>query len=335
MLKIFLVLNAFLMSHQVLAWGDLAHEAVGEIAERNLTPKAKAFVVSILGVETLAYASIFPDIVRPDKRFLGYNPYHFLAVPYGKRYEGLSEEEKVDKDANVIIQKAKDVFTNPAYSQAQKSLMLKYLIHVVGDVHQPLHVGNGDDIGANLCYVFVYNKSKLEKVNLHYVWDILLVEEIKRNFLKEHKNIKHFTYSDFVGLILSENKGATALNYQSVSQEPIMTWYQESQQLHSRVYPDKKETAPNQRSYCKKFDEKTKQVINGNYDESKLPILNQKYINESLKIIKKQILKGGYHLAALLNKIATSSTIDENDDRYNVEKILKSMEFGKKDIPIQ
>src|SRR4051812_2098917 len=70
------------------AWGDLGHQAIAEIAERRLDADGRALVFSIVGADPLAYAAIFPDVVRSDGRYMdygtGFADYHFFEIPPGK-----------------------------------------------------------------------------------------------------------------------------------------------------------------------------------------------------------------------------------------------------------
>src|SRR6185437_16951518 len=149
--KLVVIALALVLSNLAFAWGDLGHQAVGEIAERNLTPEAKKMVQSILGVEPMAVAATFPDKVRSDPRFKDFTPYHFLEIPDGYDYENMPASERAEKDAHTIISQVPALLKDPKVSRDRKMTLLRYLIHVVGDVHQPLHVGNARDMGANLC----------------------------------------------------------------------------------------------------------------------------------------------------------------------------------------
>src|SRR5437660_477849 len=79
-----LVVLAILAPVRGWAWGNLGHQAVADVAERNLSKKAQQLVFEILGAEPLAIAAIFPDEVRAVPAFKDFANYHFLEIPEGK-----------------------------------------------------------------------------------------------------------------------------------------------------------------------------------------------------------------------------------------------------------
>jgi hypothetical protein len=160
-------------------WGDLGHEVVGAIAEGALKPATHNFVRGILGVEPLAVAATWPDHARGDSRFgqkatspdsEDNNPhnfanYHFCEIPNGFSYTSKPMREK--KDCYGAITGATQLLIDKShqYTRAEKMIALRYLVHIIGDVHQPLHVGNGHDLGANLCQILLWDDlSKPPKV---------------------------------------------------------------------------------------------------------------------------------------------------------------------------
>src|SRR5687768_4583082 len=83
----FLISVVFLLDACLaFAWGDLGHQTVAEIAEKNLTARARQGIVNILGPEALALAAIWPDQVRDDRQYDPFKDYHFVEIPAGKDY---------------------------------------------------------------------------------------------------------------------------------------------------------------------------------------------------------------------------------------------------------
>jgi hypothetical protein len=320
------------------SWGDIGHETTAEIAERQLTPKAKAFVRSILGVEPLAVSATFPDKVRSDHRFDGFAPYHFIEIPPGLTYLKIPEAARADRDSNVIITEAPVVLKSSTYTREQKMLMLKYLIHVVGDVHQPLHVGNGVDMGANLCDVnWPDAKGGVEKINLHSVWDDKIISLIGMTFQSAEvaKGLKKpwYGYVELTKIVLDNQQkfaddGKNPVDYATITASTPTDWYEQSHALHSAVYPDAV-TDPKSRVYCKAVDPQTHKVINGAYDASKIPTLTADYIAKSILLTELQLLRGGYRLASMLNAIAETQTVDTSQTD---EGILASVMFTSQQI---
>ena len=308
------ILSVLTISNSAWSWGDLGHSAVGEIAERNLTKKGKEFVQSILGIEPLALAATWPDHVRDDARFKAFTPYHFWDMPAGfSSFTQLSEAtQREEKDAHTIIGQAHKLLVGSKLSKKQKMILMLYFVHVVGDVHQPLHLGNPIDQGGNLCSVKL--KGETKTMNLHSFWDTYIVESSKLTWGKTG----YFTYNDLVGMIL---KDIPAPN--EITGTPI-EWYDETRKLLSVVYPDgKTPLAPEEREYCRRIDPTTRMRVDGKYDESKIKPLDDEYIAMALPIVKKQILLGGLRLASMLNKMGEQyKAHDYMDEKKIIDGVL-------------
>ncbi|MDZ4661381.1 MAG: S1/P1 nuclease [Pseudomonadota bacterium] len=322
------------LSHvsRALAWGDIGHGAVGFIAEKNLTSKGRALVHQIIGIESLAIAAMWPDQSRSDERFKAFAPFHFFEIPPQFTFSTLPESDRAISDAHTIINQVPSMLIDAKLSREQKMILFRYLVHVVGDVHQPLHIGNGIDRGANLCSVNWTNPSTglVESTNLHTAWDEKLIENIAQESKATNPSapgIKRlFGYKEFADLILAETKNQKGEgDFASISRAPVPNWYDESRNLHSEVYPDvKPSTKPEERSYCKVVDKKTQKVTNGKFDPDKIPTLDSVYIQKSIPTLKKRVLYAGYRLAGLINKISEGSiqiNRSINDDMKDLETI--------------
>lgn len=294
-MKFFLLILAMFITQNLWAWGDMGHSIVGEIAERNLTKKAKAFVQSILGVEPLAVAATWPDRVRDDNRFKAFSEYHFWEDDSGLSYADIPMSKRSDRDAHTIVSQAYRILLGSKLNKNQKMIYLRYFIHILGDVHQPMHLGNPSDLGGNLCSVRF--KDMKDPVKLHAVWDSMIIEKIPR---KDGKKGSMY-YPELTELILNDISAPNEITGTPVE------WYDETRKLLSVAYPDKQPTAPEDRAYCKRHDPETDKIVNGKYDESKIPTLDDEYIAAAIPVIKKQLLLGGLRLAHLLNKIGEDS----------------------------
>jgi hypothetical protein len=334
--SLFFLLGMALAS-QAFAWGDLGHSAVGYIAEKNLTPEGQKFIYSILGAEPMAVSAIWPDHVRDDNRFAGFAPYHFFEIPNGMNYGTLPLERRAAKSADTIIDKGPElVLINKSARSLnipQKQIIMRYLIHVVGDVHQPLHVGNGLDLGANLCTVKFPDAEtgKLSKTNLHGVWDDSIISHIQKDLVdranQAKKPIKYFTYRNLAEAIIEESKTNGLLNEskQLIEKTSKPDWYTESQALHSEVYFNP-ELAPGDRTYCKVINLATGKIEDGKFDADKIPEVSNDYIAKAIPIIKRRILLGGLRLAKEINRLAKM----RGDGAWSAEK---EAEFFSKVMP--
>ncbi len=158
----------------VLAWGKTGHRVIGEIATRLVHRRTRAAIRGILGVEGNAEASTWPDFERsnPDafwQKEAG--PYHYVTVPVGKTYVDVGAPP--EGDAVTALTKFAATVRDPAATREAKALALRFIIHIVGDLHMPLHAGNGSDKGGNDVKV-IFNR---EPTNLHAVWDAGLIDQ--------------------------------------------------------------------------------------------------------------------------------------------------------------
>jgi hypothetical protein len=317
MKKNILWLSLFSFSVSSFGWGDIGHAAIGYIAEQNLSLQGKKFVYDILGGEPLGLSAIFPDKVRDDARFNDFSPYHFFEIPYGFSYETLPHDRKAVKSADTILTQGPGLILSKHHkkrlSLTQKQTMLRYFVHILGDVHQPLHIGNGLDMGANLCSVWVPNKvtGKTTKINLHAVWDETLIEQMKEEIIKKAqeagKPIKYFSYRHFGDALIAEAKENQTLEAikNQVGQTTLSNWYAESRSFHQDVYPDKiPGTLPKDRTFCRVVNPETGQVEDGKFDEASIPTLTDDYLNKSYPLIKKQILLASFRLLNEIEKMA-------------------------------
>ena len=158
---------------QALGWGSTAHRAAAGIAERYLSPEARLAIEDILERETLAEASTWPDFMRsaPSEFWQRTaNPWHYVTVPEGKAYEEVGAPGQ--GDAYTALQGFSADLRAAETPPQDRALALRFIIHIIADLHQPLHVGNGTDRGGNDTRVTYFGQS----TNLHRVWDSQLVD---------------------------------------------------------------------------------------------------------------------------------------------------------------
>jgi len=166
----------------LISWGVIGHRAIGQIAENHLNPKAKAAVVRILGTESLAMVSTYPDEVRPYKQFAYTAPWHYVNLPDGLDYAQFSAQLKALDKPNIykaMMQCIADL-KNPAKTKEEHVFALKFLVHLVGDIHQPMHTGHSEDSGGNDIKVTLMRKEQ----NLHGLWDSGLINYAGLSYLE-------------------------------------------------------------------------------------------------------------------------------------------------------
>lgn len=201
-------------SHTEKLWGKNGHRVVGDIASEYLNDKARNAVDRILGPESMAIASTWMDEVRSDPQYNYTSDWHWVTIPDGKSYE------ETEKNPNGDIIKAIRTITSELKSGAltpkEEREHLKMLIHLVGDLHMPLHVGTGEDRGGNDIRVNWFR----EPTNLHSVWDSGMIDEYDLSYTELSTSINHPTEEQVI-------------QWQS---EGVLDWAKESINLRDRVY---------------------------------------------------------------------------------------------------
>jgi len=163
-----LILLLLFISIQTFAhddWGKTGHRTIAEIANEYLSDKAKAKINLILNGQTLALVSTYADEIKSDENYDEFKVWHYANAPLGITYSASSKNE--DGDIVVGIQYCIDVLEDPASDDEDKTFYLKMLIHLMGDMHQPLHFGLKEDRGGNDFFVDWFG----EESNFHRVWD--------------------------------------------------------------------------------------------------------------------------------------------------------------------
>lgn len=157
------------------AWGPLGHRTVAIIAETNLTPAAREFVAQRLGNVSMADVASWADSVTRDPRFPGSIWYHFEKIPDGRGYldnlRAMPEAQRRKGGVVAAILVADRTLRDAHASEAAQRDALKFLIHLVGDVHQPLHTGRPADKGGVSIKLVWFD----EPMSLHRVWDSGLI----------------------------------------------------------------------------------------------------------------------------------------------------------------
>jgi len=150
-------------------WGRTGHRVSAMVAESRLTPVAAAAVRSLLEPgESLADASTWADEQREEPRS---GPWHYVNVPISEaRYD-----PKFCSPDGCVVSKVEDferVLSDPRALRAEKQEALRFLVHFIQDLHQPLHVGDTGSRGGNLVQVRFFDVAS----NLHQVWDFRVME---------------------------------------------------------------------------------------------------------------------------------------------------------------
>ena len=192
MRNIFILL---LIPFNLFGWGKTGHRVVGEIAEKNLTVEVREIVRDLLDGHSLANASTWADEMRSNPKFDKYSSWHYINLPIDKEYDEIPSTAN-----NVITQisKAIEVLNSPLANREVKQFYLKYLIHMVGDLHQPLHTGREEDWGGNKIQVnFKGRKGAENWTNLHDLWDAGIIDDYKMSYTEYATKLMDIKKLDF------------------------------------------------------------------------------------------------------------------------------------------
>lgn len=196
------------------SWGPTGHRVVGLIAEQHLSRKTLKKVQAVLGTETLAEVSTFMDFIKSDRQYRHMNPWHYCTIPDDKTYEEAGTPE--EGDVIVTIERLISELKSKRFTDEDEAFALKMLVHLIGDIHQPLHVGNGEDRGGNDVKLEYFYRAS----NLHRVWDSGIIDEQK------------FSYTEYANWI-NHVDAAQVKSWQSAT---VREWATESTTFRAQLY---------------------------------------------------------------------------------------------------
>jgi len=163
-------------------WGQTGHRTVGKIAENYLEAKTKREISKILDGQSLALVSTFGDDIKSDKRYNNFYTWHYVNMPFSVKYE--DSEKNPNGDLVSGIEKCKAIILDKNASKDDKAFYLKLLVHFMGDLHQPMHVGRAEDKGGNTIQVQWFN----DGTNLHSVWDSKMIDGFQMTYTEMAAN---------------------------------------------------------------------------------------------------------------------------------------------------
>lgn len=291
-----LSLLLLLATTKVYPWGGIGHQTMGEIAERNLTTVAHQSVTDILGPEKLAVAAVWADDVRDDPDYASFAPYHFISLDDGPYGSSLPDQ----KDSFTILKKVPEILKDKNAPRSLKMVALRFLIHIVGDVHQPMHIGKKEDSGGNSCHV-MWDKQKL---SLHQVWDGKIIEYDISKLRTGRSPLKNYNFISYADDIIKLNPLPTTNGHN------FLEWINESQELRKQAYPS---NAPS--LFCKR-------------DSLEFPLIEEDYKKRGALITQERLYLAGLRLAHLLNDIFKDGTNPGTNVSLSKKQILELMNLN-------
>lgn len=153
-----------------LAWGQKGHDVVAHIGERHLSEAAADSVAKILDGRSMVYWANWLDNASHTPDYAYTKTWHYKNINADQVYDQVPPH--ADGDVVYAVYEQAAILEAPNSTPAQKQLALKILIHVMGDMHQPMHLGRLTDRGGNTHKLEFFGRDN----NLHSIWDSGLVD---------------------------------------------------------------------------------------------------------------------------------------------------------------
>ena len=295
------------------AWGCEGHQVVALIAERNLTPHALAMVKQILhdapidsslsrfckggGTDPMADASTWADDIRPLRPETG--PWHYIDIPLGTSHREIAMFCTLPESC--VTQAITDqlaILRSPEIDPQKKAEALRFLIHFVGDLHQPLHAATNNDQGGNCIHVAYFDalpqlrnpQNESYTPNLHAVWDTNILARMTTGKTSEQ-----------VASDLEQSFRSKIVHWKRASAD-VNSWAWESYRLaQKKVYGKLPVRVPVETpkpiKSCADDDHISTRMLELNER------LEQPYQNVAAPVVQQQVAKAGARLALLLNQL--------------------------------
>ena len=315
-----------IMPVRTLAWGNEGHEITALIAYALLNPRAKQNVDIVLEGKKIADVATWPDdLKRPGCAVPGagcnpeYRPetsqWHFVDMPvsgnghFSRTGEYCQNSRYGDcivfaiEDFRTILTKS----TNEPFAAKREEDKrkfhdaLSFIVHFLGDIHQPLHCADDHDAGGNGKLVTWQNEPEYQWAdiwNLHSVWDEYLVPRNIMNMEPAKRTYEQYANSLVAGLSAAERNYAQLKSptIKPGSPENVIAWAERSHALARSSAYNLPPTKVKKSSRGKEKKNKQGQLLD-------IIVLNENYFTTSAPVVERQLRLGGVRLARILNEI--------------------------------
>ncbi|MEK7354821.1 MAG: S1/P1 nuclease [Bdellovibrionota bacterium] len=288
----FILVATLLISVHSFAWGPIGHRAGGLIAQENLTPQAKVEVAKLLGKENLGDVANWADEIKSGSQYKQAIWYHFEKIEdddtYIETLQATPEAARKRGGLMAAILLSEDILRSKKASTLDKTVALKFLVHFVGDLHQPLHSGRPADKGGVTLPVTWFGM----QTSLHGVWDSRMIKT-------GHEDI-------FTRAAQRADDGATYAEY---------------------LQTELKNTKVDTKTHIEGWLEESMALRLGAYDKTYVSD-QTRYQSIHLKEIDVRVYESGLRLAAMLNDIYAGAPFPtaDSDLHKRVENIVGSLD---------
>ena len=250
------------------AWGQKGHDVTAAIAEKHLTAAADSLTTDLFDGRSIIYWANWLDNASNTPEYRYSKTWHYKNINDGVRYEEMAPNPA--GDAVLAIKSRMEILTDPNSSRDDKELALKMLVHIVGDIHCPMHMGHATDLGGNRVKLKYFDR----ETNLHSVWDGALPEAAhKWSYSEWTDQLDRLSPEEIQAIIFPGITDPAEMTYTPAL---VDRWAKETLGITGEVY-------------------------------NKMPAgskLGYNAIAWATPIIEQQFLRGGLRLAFLLNYIA-------------------------------
>lgn len=273
-----LALAGLTFSAGALAWGPEGHAIVVDIASLHLTPQARAQIQTLLKLrhdDHLDQISSWPDAIRKSQPKTG--PWHYVDIPLSSTHYVASRDCPQGNCAVARIPYFQHILADTSAAPRKRLRALIFLVHLVGDIHQPLHAEDHHDKGGNDVKLTYFG----QWTNLHAVWDGHILEHalhlhLGPNYSFDHAAVRKAAHKLDADITPAERAKWAPPSMMQHLDPSVADWANQSHQLARTVaYPD----LPKHRTYG----------------------WSETYQAKTWPVVRKQLQRGGVRLAAVLN----------------------------------
>lgn len=171
----FLIILAVSLSKAALAYDVVGHRIVADVAYQNLTKKARKQVDKVLGTKGIIYTSSWADEIKSDKSYDYSYVWHYQNLKPGMNDADIQHLlDNPGEDGEHLFLAVQNMVKRLQKDKNDQEA-LKFLVHLVGDLHQPLHLGRPEDLGGNKVMFQWFGRP----MNIHQIWDGQLIDSRK------------------------------------------------------------------------------------------------------------------------------------------------------------
>jgi hypothetical protein len=220
MKKLLFTSFSLLICFALISWGFKGHKAIATIAYNHLHFNVSPLVENTLHGQSMSDVASWADEVRNNPEYKETAPWHFINLPVGLNFDEFEKAVKNDQNPNLYnaIIKCEELLSQKGGEAKEKEDALKFLIHLIGDAHQPMHISRKEDKGGNTIQV----RFEGNGTNLHSLWDTKLID---------HEGFTDQEIANKYDTISKEQE----TRWQS---DPLIVWLWESYQISTKLYAE-------------------------------------------------------------------------------------------------